>query len=500
MTAEKNGVPAYDLHYAGRWQASHSSARIEVRSPADRRLLGTVPDADAADVDAAAEAAQSAFEVWRATDLFERSRKMRALAEIVRSRVGQLADLESAVTGRPIREMRAQMGRIPEWIEYFASIIVGLEGEANNVTGGFVTLTHYEPHGVCALLTPWNHPILIMVKKFAAAIAAGNSVLVKPSELAPISTLVFADWCRDAGLPDGLISVVTGGAETGALVCANARVQKIDLTGGTATGRKVAAVAAERLIPCTLELGGKAPILVCDDADVDEAAAGAVFGAFVAAGQTCVSATRFIVAESIYSDFVAAFASRVERLRSGDPADVTTDIGPVISAASRDRSFGHIEAAREAGARLVAGGGSPDLSPPFDQGFFVPPTIFADVTADMRLFREEVFGPVVAVSPAKDEAEALLLANASPYALGAAIWTRDVARAHRLSLGVRAGVIWINDHHKNDPRSIWGGFGESGFGKENGWDALRSYLRKRSVVVRTAPSFDDWFSGGGRYG
>ncbi|WP_029354389.1 aldehyde dehydrogenase family protein [Bosea sp. 117] len=493
-------IPAYRLHYGGGWQSPHSARTIEVRSPASRVLLASVPDADAQDVEAAAQAAQAGFERWSRLDVFERARHMQALAALVRQRVPALAELESAVTGRPVREMRAQMGRIPEWIEYFASIALGLEGEANRVKGDIVTLTHQEPYGVCALLTPWNHPILILVKKFAAALAAGNSCLVKPSELAPVSTLVFADWCREAGLPDGVINVVTGGAETGAAVCASPVVQRIDLTGGTATGRRVAAAAGARLVPCTLELGGKAPILVFEDADVDEAASGAVFAAFIASGQTCVSATRFIVAAPIYERFLDAFRARAASLRIGDPADEATDVGPVISQASASRSFEHIEAARAAGARLLCGGDPPTLTAPFDEGFYVPPTIFADVTPDMRLFREEVFGPVVCVTPFRDEAEALALANDSPYALGAAIWTRDVARAHRVSVQVKAGVVWVNDHHKNDPRSVWGGYGESGYGKENGWDALVSYMRKRSVVIRTAPAFDDWFAGGRRYG
>jgi acyl-CoA reductase-like NAD-dependent aldehyde dehydrogenase len=296
------------------------------------------------------------------------------------------------------------------------------------------------------------------------------------------------------------VNVVTGGGETGALVCASPVVQRIDLTGGTATGRRVAAAAGARLVPCTLELGGKAPIMIFDDADIGEAAAGAVFSAFIASGQTCVSATRFLVAEPVYERFLSAFRERTEKLVVGDPADPRTDIGPVISAGSQERALDHIRAAKAQGARLLTGGTAPDLPAPFNNGFYVSPTIFADVNPQMRLFREEVFGPVVAAMPFKDEAEALALANDSPYALGGAIWTRDVARAHRLAGRLRAGVVWVNDHHKNDPRSIWGGFGDSGYGKENGWDALRSYLRKRSVVIRTNAGFDDWFAGGARYG
>jgi acyl-CoA reductase-like NAD-dependent aldehyde dehydrogenase len=254
-------------------------------------------------------------------------------------------------------------------------------------------------------------------------------------------------------------------------------------------------------VPCTLELGGKTPVVVAEDANIEEAVAGSAFAAFVAAGQTCVSGSRFLVAEPIYERFVERLTIRASAIRIGDPSDAATDMGPVISAKSQERCLAHIKSAVSAGARLVAGGGKPpNLSDSLKAGFFVQPTVFADVNPQMRLFREEVFGPVVGVTRFRDESEAISLLNASEFALGAAIWTKDVGRAHRLAGQVNAGVIWINDHHKNDPRSIWGGWDASGYGKENGWDALKSYMRKRSIVVRTAASFDDWFAGGGRYG
>ena len=490
----------WDLRIGGRPGRATSSATVMVRSPATGELLAIVPDAGGADVAAATAAASAAFPSWSGLPPEDRARVLFALAAIVRERIASLADLESAVTGRPIREMRAQMSRIPEWLEFFAAAAMTLEAEANHLRGGFLTYTRHEPHGVCALLTPWNHPVLILVKKLSAALAAGNTVVVKPSELAPVSPLVLADWATEAGLPGGVLNVVTGGPATGAHLVAAPAVAHIDLTGGTATGRRIAAAAGERLVPTVMELGGKAPVIVADDVDLDEAVAGATFAAFVAAGQTCVSGTRFIVEDGVYDAFVERLAARARSLRVGDPADPATDMGPVISAAARARCLDHVAAALAEGGRLVAGGGVPALPAPFDRGHFVEPTVFADVRPDARLFREEVFGPVVAATRARDEAEALALANDCEFALGASVWCRDVAKAHRLAGAVRAGVVWINDHHKNDPRSVWGGFGASGWGKENGWDALKGYLRKRSVVVRTSPSFGDWFAGGARYG
>ncbi|MFB2553041.1 aldehyde dehydrogenase family protein [Ensifer soli] len=489
----------FPLHVGGEWRDG-AGGRRDVASPATRAPLGTVSEATAADVASACALAAESFPAWAASDSGDRARLLRRLGEIIGNRIGPLAELESAVTGRPIREMKAQMGRIPEWLDYFAGIALGLEGESNRVKGGFLTYTHYRPYGVCALLTPWNHPVLILVKKLAAALAAGNTLVIKPSELAPVSPLIIADWATEAGFPKGVVNVVTGGAAAGAALVADPHVARIDLTGGTATGRRVAAAAAERLVPCTLELGGKTPVVIFEDSACEEAVAGALFSAFVASGQTCVSGSRFLVQESIYAPFVEALAGRVRQLALGDPAVMATDVGPVISAASRDRCMAFIEEAKAEGARLVCGGVPPSLPAGLADGFFVPPTVFADVTPAMRLFREEVFGPVISVTPFRDEAHALDLANDSEFALGASIWSRDVLRAHRVAAKIRAGVTWINDHHKNDPRSIWGGFGASGYGKENGWDALKSYLVKSSVVVRTDEQFSDWFGGGHRYG
>ena len=488
------------IYYGGMFQKPSHDAVIEVLNPATAQVFSTVPDATATDVQAAVAAARSAFGGWSDLDPLDRSRHLHAFADILRANMTSLALLESTIPGRSIREMNAQMARIPEWLEYFASIAIGLEGESNVVKGGYVTMTHYEPLGPVALLTPWNHPILILVKKLAAALAAGNTCVIKPSELAPVSSLVLAALATEAGLPDGVVNVVTGGPATGAALCAADDIHYIDLTGGTATGRKVASLAGERLIRTTMELGGKTPIIVCQDADIEGAIAGTLFSAFVASGQTCVSGARFLVHDKIYDRFVAGIAARAEQITIGDPMDEATQMGPVISQKSKDRCMSMIAQAKADGAKMVAGAGPLGLSGPFVNGFYVRPTVFKDVEPHHELFLEEVFGPVISITRFQDDAEAMEMANTGTFGLGVSIWSRDIARAHRLSLKVRGGVVWLNDHHRNDPRSVWGGVRDSGFGKENGWDALRAYLTKKSVIVRTSEGHDDWFKGSGRYG
>lgn len=488
------------IFYGGKFQKPNHSSVIKVLNPAKAQLFTTVPDATADDVQAAVSAARSAFAGWSELDSLDRSRYLHKFAHVLRANIASLALLESTITGRSIREMNAQMARIPEWLEYFASIAIGLEGESNVVKGGYVTMTHYESLGPVALLTPWNHPVLILVKKLAAALAAGNTCVIKPSELAPVSPLVLAALATEAGLPDGVVNVVTGGPATGAALCAADDIHYIDLTGGTETGRKVARLAGERLIRTTMELGGKTPIIVCEDADIEGAIAGTLFSAFVASGQTCVSGARFLVHDKIYDRFVEGLAARAEQIRIGDPMDEATQMGPVISQRSKDRCLSMIAQAKTEGAKMVAGAGPLDLPKDFTDGFYVRPTVLKDVEPHHKLFLEEVFGPVISITRFHNDDEAMAMANTGTFGLGVSIWSRDIAQAHRLSLKVRGGVVWLNDHHRNDPRSVWGGIRDSGFGKENGWDALRAYLTKKSVIVRTAAGHDDWFKGSARYG
>jgi acyl-CoA reductase-like NAD-dependent aldehyde dehydrogenase len=466
-----------------------------VTNPATGEVVGNVPIASKQEVAEACRRAATVFQAgeWSRVDPLERARVMNAIADRVAEVIDDLATLDASMTGRPIREMRAQMARLPEWWRHFAGIARGLEGRVVPFKGAFLNYTQYAPLGVVGLITPWNHPLLILVKKLAPALAAGNSVIAKPSELAPLSAIRLAGIACEAGLPADVFQVVVGGAAVGAALVDNRDIAKIDFTGGTATGRRIAEAAARRIVPVTLELGGKAPVLVFDDVPLDEAIAGTLFAAFIASGQTCIAGSRFIVQRRHYSAFVSRFAERAAALKLGAPLDATTEMGPVISANAKTVLLAAVEHARTEGARLVTGGTSPTLPAPLDQGHFVSPTVFADVGPQMALWRQELFGPVVSVTPFDDEEEAISLANDSAFGLGASVWTRDVARAHRVAGRICAGIVWINDHHKNDPASPWGGFGSSGFGKENGWDALLGNLRLQSVVVGTGAGFQDWY-------
>jgi acyl-CoA reductase-like NAD-dependent aldehyde dehydrogenase len=350
---------------------------------------------------------------------------------------------------------------------------------------------------VCGILPSYNHPLMILSKSLAAALATGNTVVVKPSELTPLTTLELARIALDAGIPEGVLNVVTGvGAEAGAALAEHPLVAKISFTGGTEVGKGVAVAAARRLARSTTELGGKAPVIVFADAGLERAVSGAAFGAFIAAGQTCICGSRILVERSVYDEFVEALSARAAGIRIGDPALDTTQLGPVISARQRERVLGYCDIGVGEGARVSTGGGIPELEAPLDGGFFVEPTVLADVDNEMRVAQEEIFGPAAVVIPFDGEDDAIAKANGVPFGLGSAVWTRDVARAHRVASRIEAGMVWVNDHHRLDPASPWGGVKESGLGREGGWESFHDFTNIRSVTVRTADDDVDWYSEG----
>lgn len=487
------------LHVDGAQVPASDGGTFAVRSPVDGAHLHDVAHATDADVDLAVTAARRAFDDrrWRGLHARERSRVLHRAAGLLADRVDELARLETRQIGRPVREMRAQLRRLPEWFEYMAALAVTSEGAAPDFGADHVNVVRRVPLGVAGLITPWNHPLLITVKKLSAALATGNSVVVKPSELGPLVPHLLAGLLEEAGVPPGVVNVVHGpGASTGRALTEHRGLAKLDITGGTETGRVIAAGAGRSLIPVTAELGGKAPVLVFADADLDAAVAGALFAAFVASGQTCVQGARVLVQREAYDEVAERLAERTSALRLGDPLDPATQVGPLVSAAQRAKVEDAVDRARRQGATVVAGGERP-TGAELDRGWYYRPTLVTDVAPDHDLWHEEVFGPVTLVAPFTDEADAVAQANDSPFGLAGSVWTGDAGRALRVAQQLDIGVVWVNDHHRIDPASPWGGAKDSGLGSENGLDAYRAYTRPQSLVVRTAPAAPDWFAGSG---
>jgi phenylacetaldehyde dehydrogenase len=477
---------------AGKFVPSLSGEYLPLISPETEEATAEIANSTAQDVDNAVQAAHRALRScgWR-TQAELRIRTLRKLAENLRKNMPVLVEAESRVTGRPIREMRAQLGRLPEWYDYFASVAETLEDTLPPFGRGYLNYTRREPLGVVGLLTPWNHPLLILTKKLAPALAAGNAVVIKPSELAPVTINALAELIRESGVPDGIVNVVHGfGAVAGKALAENRSLAKLDLTGGTPTGRDVAAAAGSNLIKVAAELGGKASSIVFDDADITTAVNGTVFAGYVASGQTCVQGARVLIADSMYDRFAAAFVDKVSKLRVGSPLDNRTDVGPLIAKRQLDRVTKFIDTGISEGATLAFG--KAQLP---NRGWYVSPTVFTDVTNDMTIAQEEIFGPVVCLMRYRTEKEAIELANGTRFGLGMAIWTKDIARAHSVAEQLEAGVIWINDHHRIGPASPWGGFKESGIGRENGIDCYKDYTRLKNVIVKTTSDQFDWFDG-----
>ena len=445
------------------------------------------------------EAAKAAWPAWRDLGAKKRADVLRRAAQELRKCVPEFCEIETRQTGRPLREYEAQLGRVPEWFSYHASLAETTEGAVPNFVGDpdHLCVVRRAPLGVCALITPFNHPLLIAAKKLAPCLATGNVAVIKPSELAPGSVLRLGEILASAGAPPGVVNLLPGGAEASTALAAHGDVARIDVTGSPAAGKALGAIAGTRSASYGAELAGHAPLLVFDDVDVDEAVAGCCFAAFLAAGQTCVSAKRIFVHESIYDAFSSRLAKRADALRVGDPFSPETNIGPLISGTALMAARTFVD---ESGAQNLAGGSQPCApSEEFAGGHYFRPTVLAG-GVDLPCFQEECFAPVVCIAPFEDEADAVAKANASAYALGAAVWTRDVARAHRVSSKLNAGVTWVNCHHRNGPDAPWGGFGASGVGRENGRDAQCEYTASKTLVVRTAEQSEDWFAGGARYG
>ncbi|MQA75333.1 MAG: aldehyde dehydrogenase family protein [Solirubrobacterales bacterium] len=484
------------MRIAGEPVEAATGETLDILNPATAQVMTTTPAGGAEDVDRAVRAARRAFDdgPWPRMERSQRARVLHRFADHLEERMDALFRLETLNNGRPVRETRAQVGRLAEWFRYSAALLVAERTDVIPMPGPYLNYLLRHPFGVCGLLTPFNHPLMILAKSLAPAIATGNTVVIKPSELTPLTTLELADIAAEAGVPDGVINVVTGtGATAGKALAEHRDVAKLTFTGGTEVGRSIGVAAAKRFARATTELGGKSPVLIFEDAGLERAVKGAAFGAFIAAGQTCICGSRIIVHEAIYEEVVEGLAATAGALRLGDPSDERTQMGPLVADRQRRRVLGYVGIGAEEGGRVVTGGGVPQLEAPFDRGFFVEPTVIADVENEMRVAQEEIFGPVAVVVPFTDEEDGVRKANDIRFGLGSALWTRDVARAHRVAARIEAGMVWINDHHRLDPASPWGGLKDSGVGREGGWESFDEFTEIQSVTVRIAEDDVDWY-------
>ena len=466
----------------GSYQEDPHGRPIENRYPATGEVIARLCSAGSETVNAAVAAARSGFRVWAATPAAERGRVLRRAADLLRARNRELSELETLDTGKPLQEtLVADAASGADCLEYYGGLAATLTGGHIDLGGSFA-YTRREPLGVVGAIGAWNYPIQIACWKAAPALACGNAVVFKPSELTPLSALKLAEILKEAGLPDGVFNVVQGYGETGAHLVEHPDVAKVSLTGSVPTGTRVAEIAARTLKHVTLELGGKSPLIVFDDAHLDNAVSAAINANFYSSGQICSNGTRVFVQKGLKEAFLERLAERTARARLGDPMDESVDTGPLVSQAQLDKVLGYIEAGRAEGARLVCGGNRATVQG-FPDGLFVEPTVFADVADHMTIAREEIFGPVMCVLDFESEEEAVARANATEFGLAAGVFTRDIARAHRVIGALHAGTCWINTYNLTPIEMPFGGYKKSGIGRENGHAAIEHYSQVKSVYV-----------------
>jgi phenylacetaldehyde dehydrogenase len=478
---------SHGLFIDGQWLQSESGQRMDVFDPATGAVIATVPHASSMDVGAAVRSARKAFDngIWTGLSPAERERILLRLADLVEANAEELAQIETINQGKSIHISRGvDIGGAPAFIRYMAGLATKLRGETFDVSIGaipgakFSASTRREPVGVVAAIAPWNFPLMIGLWKIMPALAAGCTVVLKPSELTPMTSLRLAELTVEAGLPPGVLNVITGDGRTGASLVEHPSIDKVTFTGSTATGKAIAQITAGRMVRTALELGGKNPAIFLKDVPVAQAVGGAILGGFFNNGQVCAASSRLYVAQEIYDDFVSALSDAVGAMTIGPGMDPTAQVNPLVSAAHRQKVFAHIDRARTGGARIVAGGDIPNRP-----GFYVQPTVIVDATENMPICREEVFGPVVTVTPFSDEAEAIRMANNTDMGLTASLWTNDLKKAMDYVPRLKAGTVWVNCHNLIDPNMPFGGYKESGIGRDFGSDSLASYTEVKSVCI-----------------
>lgn len=486
-------METYSNYVGGAWRSAEDGATLNSENPYVGATWATVPNSSEADVDAAVAAARAAFESgpWSTMSARDRGRLMRRLGDLLADNAELLARFESTDNGKLYREMLAQMQYLPEWFHYFGGAADKLEGSViPSERPNFMIYTRHEPIGVVGAITPWNSPVLLLGFKIAPALAAGCTIVVKPSEYTPVSTLEFAKLFDQAGFPPGVFNVVTGGRETGAALAGHPDVDKLAFTGSNATGAAIIRASADTMKAVSLELGGKSPNIVFEDADLEAAANGVIAGVFGATGQTCMAGSRLLVQATVADDLVRRVAARARTIKMGDPMAPDTEMGPMATKAQFDKVMGMLDRARAGGADIVCGGGKSDAH----HGYFIEPTIIVGLRPDTEIARDEIFGPVLSVFTFETEEEAIRMANDTRFGLAAGVWTLSGQRGHRVAHRLRAGTVWINAYRVVAPNTPFGGFKQSGVGRENGIDAIRAYTETKAVWVELAGATRDPFS------
>jgi aldehyde dehydrogenase (NAD+) len=472
------------LFINNQWHPAAAGKTMPVVNPATEEVIAEVASADKTDVDAAVAAARAALNgPWGALSARERGRLVRQLGERLMARADEIARLETLHNGKPITESRhIEIPAAAECFEYYGGWSDKVMGETIPVKGNHLTYTLREPVGVVAAIVPWNFPLLLAAWKVAPALACGNTVILKPASQTPLTALALGELALEVGLPAGVLNVVTGSGSTiGQALVEHPGIDKIAFTGDTSTGKRIMRSAAETLKKITLELGGKSPNIVLPDADIEAAIRGATLGIFYGKGEVCAAGSRLLVDRSIKDEFVDKLAARAKKMTAGDPMDPKTRLGAISSRKQLETVLGYIESGKQEGATLVAGGARTDIGT--GKGYFLQPTVFADVTAGMRISREEIFGPVLATIDFADLDEAIAKANDTPYGLAAGVWTRDIKKAHYVARRLQAGTVWVNTYNVYDTAAPFGGYKQSGFGREMSAHALEHYTQIKTVWV-----------------
>jgi betaine-aldehyde dehydrogenase len=488
----QTSIRTYQNYVNGQWIPSASGKTFPVYDPSTEEIIAQVAASESADVERAVKAARAAFDSgpWPKTTAQDRGRILFKLAGKVRQNSVMLAEIECRNTGKPIVEAEYDIADVATCFEYYGGLANKVMGNVMPVPANALSFTMREPVGVAGQIIPWNYPLMMAAWKLGPAIAAGCACILKPAEQTPLTALEFANWFEETGLPPGVINIINGFGETcGAALVAHPGVDKIAFTGSAAVGKIIVKSAADTLKRVTLELGGKSPNVFFADADWEAAVDGALFGVFINQGEVCSAGSRILVEKKIYSKFVEAMTERAKRIKLGPPLERETKMGPLVSKEQYDRVSSYLDLGKKE-AKVAIGGGRPKQ---FGKGFYVEPTIFYDVQNNARIAREEIFGPVASVIPFDDEVDAIRIANDTPYGLAAAVWTRDIFKAFRVVKSLRAGIVWVNHMQPTYVEAPWGGYKQSGFGRELGPWGLDEYLETKQVYVNLDETPIGWY-------